>query len=462
MKKLRFLIALWGGKLALWLWKLTGHTRDDKPGMVSMRFCPDFLEMVKKPELTICVTGTNGKTTISNMLADSLRALGYTVSFNDWGANHHAGQARCLLDAVNIFNRSTKQVAVIEVDELSSPRNVSQLKPQYIVINNVARDSMYRNANPEYIQYRLNRATKGSPDSVVVLCSDDPICSRIGEQNRRVYFGVTDCKTNPFDTLADDFPICPVCGSKPEFTYRNYRSMGEFYCTGCSFKTPKRDYFVESVSKENNTLTIKDKDGSFEYPLISSAIHNIYNSAAIIATLRDLGISPSDISETLKGIQPPVSREGNQTVCGVEIITQLAKTQNGTAVSTVFENINKDEGNKLILMVTDETFDNTRNYETMAWIYDTDYEFLNDEKIKRIVIGGDRYLDHRLRFRLAGIGEDKVICVPKHMEVLDYADLDGIDKVYVIYDIYTAQLGRDVRDAVKERIMKKRGDRNEN
>ena len=73
MKKLRFLIALWGGKLALWLWKLTGHTRDDKPGMVSMRFCPDFLEMVKKPELTICVTGTNGKTTTVTLINDILK-----------------------------------------------------------------------------------------------------------------------------------------------------------------------------------------------------------------------------------------------------------------------------------------------------------------------------------------------------------------------------------------------------
>ncbi len=457
MKKLRFLLALWGGKVALWLWKLTGNTQDDKPGMISMRICEDFLARVRKPKLTIVVTGTNGKTTISNMLANALRALGYTVAFNDWGANHHAGQARCLLDAVNIFNRSTKQVAVIETDELTSPLNIPRLSPDYIVINNVARDSMYRNANPEYIRERLKTATKNSEKSVVVLCSDDPVCCTIGENNRRVFFGVTDRNTNPYDTIVNDFPICPVCGGKPAYTYRNYRHIGEFYCESCSFRTPQRDYLVEDVHKGNGTLTIKDKDGKNEYPLISPAIHNIYNTAAIIATLRDLGFEAGKISETLRDIQPPASREGNQTVCGVEIITQLAKTQNGTAVSTVFENINKDPTKKLLLIVTDEPFDNTINYETMAWIYDTDYEFLDDDKITKIVCGGDRYLDHQLRLRLAGIDKDKIVCVPKHMDVLDHANLDGVEKVYVIYDIYTAQIGRDVRDAIKERIEKERG-----
>ena len=459
MKKLRFLIALWGGKVALWLWKLTGNAQDDKPGMISMRICEDFLESVKKPELTIVVTGTNGKTTISNMLAGSLKALGYSVAFNDWGANHHAGQARCLLDAVNIFNRSTKQVAVIEADELTSPLNIPRLSPTYIIVNNVARDSMYRNANPEYIRDRLSTAAKNSPDSVIVLCSDDPVCCTIGENNRRVFFGVTDRHTNPYDTLVNDFPICPVCSGKPEYKYRNYRHIGKFYCKSCSFKTPDRDYLVEDVNNENNTLTISDKAGKYEYPLISPAIHNIYNSAAIIATLRDLGFDQKKIAETLKDIQPPISREGNYKVNGVEIVTQLAKTQNGTAVSTVFENINKDPAKKLLLLIIDEPFEDTRNYETFAWIYDTDYEFLNDEKITKIVFGGDRYLDHKLRLRLAGINEDKAICVPKAMDVLDHADLNGIEKVYVIYDIYTAPIGRDIRDEIKKRLEQERGDK---
>ena len=67
MNKFRFWMGLWGGKNFLFLWKLFHAERDDRPGMVSVRICEDFLARVAKPKLTIVVTGTNGKTTISNV-----------------------------------------------------------------------------------------------------------------------------------------------------------------------------------------------------------------------------------------------------------------------------------------------------------------------------------------------------------------------------------------------------------
>ena len=88
MRKIRFIIALWAGKFFLWLYKHTGHTRNDKPGMASMRLCDYFLRDVAKPKLTVAVTGTNGKSTISSMIADILEMEGKTVAFNDWGAKN--------------------------------------------------------------------------------------------------------------------------------------------------------------------------------------------------------------------------------------------------------------------------------------------------------------------------------------------------------------------------------------
>lgn len=62
---IRFAIALWGGKFFLFWYCHTGHVRNDKPGMAAMRLYGGFLQYVAKPKLTIVVTGTNGKTTIS-------------------------------------------------------------------------------------------------------------------------------------------------------------------------------------------------------------------------------------------------------------------------------------------------------------------------------------------------------------------------------------------------------------
>ena len=104
---LRFIISLWASKLCLFLFKHTGRERDDRPGILALRLCPDFLDRVKKPQLVVAVTGTNGKTTISNLVSNILNLEGKKVAYNTWGANYKAGQARCLLDAVSIFNRPT-------------------------------------------------------------------------------------------------------------------------------------------------------------------------------------------------------------------------------------------------------------------------------------------------------------------------------------------------------------------
>ena len=456
MNKIRFWLGLWGGKTFLFLWKLFRAEKDDRPGMVSVRLCEDFLARVAKPKLTIVVTGTNGKTTISNMLAETLKKLGYKVAYNDWGANHNAGQARCLLDAVSIFNRPTKDVAIIEADELISPINVPRLKPAYLIVNNVSRDSMLRNGNPEYIAERLRRAAEGSPDSVVVMCGDDPVSSLIGENNRRVAFGAKYLNTKPRKTLVDDYPVCLKCGGKPEYSYRNYRNIGEFRCESCGFTNPQRDYLVESA--DETSMIVSEKDGKFTYPIPNSAIHNIYNTAAMVSLLRDIGEKPEDIAKALESVQPPASREGSEVVCGVNIHRKLAKTHNPTAVSTIFENIKKDKSKKILLMVLDEIFENPKKSETVAWFYDTDYEFLEDESVTKIVLGGDRYLDHKLRMLLAGVPEEKIICLPKHLDVLNYADISDVESVYVVYDIYTSAEMRKVTAEIKERIIKERGE----
>lgn len=455
MKKLQFWIALWAGKGFLWWYKKTGHVRNDRPGMVSMRLCSDFLKYVAKPELTIAVSGTNGKTTISSVVAGLLEEQGKTVSFNDWGANHHAGHARCILDAVDIFNRPTKDAVVIEMDELISPINVPKIKPNYLIVTNLARDSMERNAHPEYIGAQLKKAAEGSPDTVVIVNADDPLSCFVGQNNRHLYYGVFDQHTHSLPAMANDFTVCPRCGTKPVYHYRNYRHIGDFECPHCGLKSPNRDYFVEAA--DDTQITMREPEGTFNYPILSPAVHNIYNLAAVIALFRDMGLSPEKLAEGLKKAKLPVSRESHEVVGGIELITQVAKGQNPTAVSTVFENVVKDPSEKEIILMLDDLFKDPNKTETVAWIYDTDYEYLNDEHIHKIVIGGERYLDHRLRLLLAGVPEDKIVYMRDMFETANHVDFDGISKIYVLHDVNSITRGRMVRDAVKERILNERG-----
>ena len=71
---IRFFIALWISKVVMFIFKLTGSERNDWPGLLAYKLCPDFLKYISKPPLVIAITGTNGKTTTSALIANKFMA----------------------------------------------------------------------------------------------------------------------------------------------------------------------------------------------------------------------------------------------------------------------------------------------------------------------------------------------------------------------------------------------------
>ena len=83
MKKgFRFYMALWGAKTGTVLLKLLRRNATFFPGKFALKICPDFIGKIDKPKTIIAVSGTNGKTTVCNMLEDILRDNDYVLIHN--------------------------------------------------------------------------------------------------------------------------------------------------------------------------------------------------------------------------------------------------------------------------------------------------------------------------------------------------------------------------------------------
>lgn len=156
-KTLKFFIVLYLAKLARIALKIIGRDATYFPGKLAVTLCPDFLGRIDKPKTIIGVTGTNGKTTVCNMIEDTLRDNGYDFMDNHLGSNINSGIASTLIENATLSGKVKKEMAVFEIDERSAVKVYPYVIPTYLVCTNLFRDSLKRNAHTEFIFDILNR-----------------------------------------------------------------------------------------------------------------------------------------------------------------------------------------------------------------------------------------------------------------------------------------------------------------
>jgi len=444
MVRLRFILALWLSKCARLALRLVRRNATYFPGFLALRLCPDFLRYVGKPEKIIAVTGSNGKTTVSNLLCDVLAGKGYRVLGNRLGSNVAAGIATSLLAGSTVFGKTQYEMAVLEVDERSSKRIYPFVKPDYLIITNLFRDSIMRNAHPQYIAGFIEEAV---PETTkLILNADDLISSAICPENPRAHFGLGPMKTDVETcvNLINDVQICPVCCGELVYDYRRYHHIGKAHCRGCGFASPQSEYFAREIDTDAGTMTVADKNGEMSYRLLSGSVFNIYNMVTVIAALRELGLSHAEIRQGLETASIVETRYNARKAGGVTIIMQMSKDKNALAGSRAFDYISGLPGRKEIILMMNCAHDQQHWSENTAWLYDCDFEFLNRETITRIVATGPRAKDYCLRLLLAGVPEEKIRCAFHELDapdLLEYAEgssiclLYGTDALALVYKV---------------------------
>jgi len=118
----------------------------------------------------------------------------------------------------------------------------------------------------------------------------------------------------------------------------------------------------------------------------------------------------------------------------------------------VFDFVRHEPGNKAVLLVYDDFFDALSTTENIAWFYDTDYEFLNQDDVKQVIAGGPRSKDQVVRLLMAGIPEEKIKRCDKEVDTPALVDWTQVDTVFVLHDIYTYDFAQTIKVKLKEQM----------
>ncbi len=350
-RNFRFYLAFYVAKITYHFMRLLGKQATTIPGLLAFDICPDFLGRIKRPEKVIGITGTNGKTTVSNMVEDVLDDCGYIYTCNREGSNVKTGLISALVGNATFFGKPKRNLAVFEMDERSAPILLPYLKPDILLCTNLFRDSFKRNAHTEFIFSLIN--TSITDNTQLILNGDDLISCGLKESNNRLFFGIPrqEGETAAMKNIVCDMRSCPKCGETLAWDFIRYHHIGQAHCPACGYANPPLDFVLTDIDKQNHRLTITYQNEVMDFPIINDTLINLYNSLAAISLLLTMKVPSAKIAAAMAKMKISKSRYDEKVVGGKNIIMHLAKGKNPIAWSRAFENAKPFSGKKSCLFI---------------------------------------------------------------------------------------------------------------
>lgn len=456
----RFHMALAASKAVACALKLAGRTGGQLPGSVAEAIDPRFLAHVGKPARSVVISGTNGKTTVTNLLCDILDFHGIDAVTNRSGANCLGGFESAMLKNAGLSGRARCDLAVMELDELSFRTVMPSFDPEMVVVTNLYGDTFTRSADPAYVFDVMNADMPAG--AKLILNADDLISCRLGsEASRRVFFSIgrlPEDTTEP-QGIVCDMTACPVCGGHLEYEYCHLRHLGRVACTRCGLASPEPDYEIVAVDRERRTFTVAEHgDGgssTHEYRFGSYSVATLYNLLAVVTAAREMGLSPEQIAQALDGgVGITAIRLYEREAQGKRVVCLAAKGENATANSVAYDAIRKGPGRKAVVIVIHDSHmaEIPEDTEFTGWYYQADFEYLADPSIKQVINIGTTSEDVALRLALAGVDRSITHIAETPDEVVDLIDFDLVDSVYIAHCVLNVEVAHKMADKLIAKV----------
>ena len=256
------------------------------PGKIVERIDPDFLSrtLAQLPLGVVLVSGTNGKTTTTRMVASMLESLGLKVFTNPTGSNFTRGVVSSLLAEVSLSGKLDADIAVLELDEAYAVHFVRQVRPDYCLLLNVMRDQLDRFGEIDNTARLLSKAAEATTGTVV-LNREDPRIARLAdvvgtEDGVEVrYFGLDESLRGFFPS--DDDMRTTVDAESQDGLENGGNTVDSADRAADALPA---DVTLRSVGDHRASFVIDGE--TYETTVKLEGVYNLYNAAAALAVVR--------------------------------------------------------------------------------------------------------------------------------------------------------------------------------
>jgi UDP-N-acetylmuramyl tripeptide synthase len=376
------------------------------PGLIAERLDPQLTRKLaaKLPHGIILVTGTNGKTTSTKLIAAALEASGERVLTNSTGSNLLRGVTSALIGAAGIDGRIDATIGLFEVDEANLRLVAPELQPQHIVVLNLFRDQLDRYGELDTTAAMIGQgiaATKAK----AYLNADDALVASLARYAASPdlvsYFGIEELssKLPTAHRAATDSDRCPMCGEQLKFSQVFYSHLGHYECPNGDYSRPQPDVSIVNVDEADLhgaqfTVAIGSERSKVRFPLPGT--YNLYNALVAISLAAGLGVEQSVTAKSLETTEAAFGRMEKVQLDGRTLYLLLIKNPAGFA--QVLETFLIGRPNVRVLMAVNDLGADGRD---VSWLWDVPLEDLAASR-PRVITAGLRAADMALRLHYAG------------------------------------------------------------
>lgn len=355
------LLVIWACKALYRAMRLAGRHGAALPGLVAEKLRPTLLrKLTMLPDGIIVVSGTNGKTTTTHLVAEVLRRSGKRVFTNHSGSNMTRGLLAAIIRFSDWRGRLPFDVAVLEIDEAYAAKLGPTLRPRGAILTNVLRDQLDRFGEIDYTARLLFDLAASTTDLVVYNVCDSRLASipSLSSSARLASFGYAEKLAEHF---VDDDGLYGVPKSVP----------------------------TSDVTLEAFDSSVHIRDGQEAHSFSAKALpgwHNALNLTAVYTLLSRLYGIRDDASYS--DLTPPYGRGETITIRGVDLILQLVKNPVGFRTA-MFVHVDRPA----LIVINDRIADG----RDVSWLWDVDVEPLRARP--SLFCSGTRGYDMALRLK---------------------------------------------------------------